>query len=430
MDNRLLKNFFFILFLSAALMSFSQTFLDKAEVYYFNGKSAFQTGNYKSAESFFETALKFSAEIEIKYPDIRYMLGWTKFYLRKYDEAKEYLKYYADDPKVSLALKSIESGNIREDLHFKSLKIDSTVQSTESTSNKDLKIGLLYYVIVFFVILLIVMIMGFLTYFFIFKKYTFTTMQSVKNNVENIAEFEETSEEIPAIPVEEILEVKIDELEELWDEYEKMKKKMDIEDDENNENFAQINQRETLQAIETNLEEIDVNELLNEASTEEVNNEASTENVKTEDINMDIEDVLEEEEVHKTVKGENESEDIKDETISEEMENGEIKEVNDNIEIENNVEDKNIESFIQKEKMTSLDDIETIKPNIDVITKYNKIMSEPEGSIIVSNVKGLESLDKIDEEVKKKGGSFSKGDLHNIFKEIFAEKNRDSLMIE
>ncbi|KLO22258.1 MULTISPECIES: hypothetical protein [unclassified Marinitoga] len=417
MDNRLLKKLFFILFLFTTLISFSQTFLDKAEVYYFNGKSAFQTGNYKSAELFFETALKFSAEIEIKYPDIRYMLGWTKFYLRKYDEAKKYLKYYTDDPKVSLALKSIEAGNIREDLHFKSLKLDSTVQSTESTSNNNLKIGVIYYIIVAFVILLIVIIMGFLIYFFVFRKYSFVTSQPIKGNIDDIVRIEEPSEEEPSIPVEEILEVKIDELEELWDEYEKMKKKMDIEDDENNENFEQINQRETLQAIETNLEEINVDELLDEASTE--------------DINIDIEDVLEEEEVHKTVKGEmNESENTKDETISEEIENEEIKEVNDNIEIENNVEDENIESFIQKEKMTSLDEIETIKPNIDVITKYNKIMSEPEGSIIVSNIKGLGSLDKIDEEVKKKGGLFSKGDLHNIFKEIFAEKNRDSLMIE
>ncbi|WP_129409618.1 hypothetical protein [Marinitoga lauensis] len=58
--------------------------------------------------------------------------------------------------------------------------------------------------------------------------------------------------------------------------------------------------------------------------------------------------------------------------------------------------------------MTDLDNIETVKPNIDVITKYNKIMSEPEGAIVVSNVKGLESLEKIDEEVAKKGEYFQK----------------------
>ncbi|WGS64437.1 tetratricopeptide repeat protein [Marinitoga aeolica] len=404
MDSSLLKKIFLILFLLSILSLYSQTFLDKAEVYYFNGKSAFQTGEYKSAERFFEEALKLSAEIEIKYPDIRYMLGWTKFYLKKYKEAKNYLKDYASDPKVALALKSIEEGNIQENLHFESLKIKSSLPATEATTNNNLKIGWFYYILVSFVIFFVVAVMAFLIYFFILKKYSFGKKVTEVKTIEEPLELEEVEEEA-SIPVEEILEVKIDELEELWNEYEKMKKKMDIDESEPIEPINVPN-NQSVETVETNLEELDVNSLLEESLPEE-----------NKDINIDIEDVLEEENV--IPENTEEHSEIETKNANESEIEEEIKNENDNI-----------ESFIENEKMDNLDNIETIKPNIDVITKYNKIMSEPEGAIIVSNVKGLESLEKIDEEVAKKGGIFSKADLHAIFKEIFADKNRDHLMIE
>ncbi|SHE81068.1 TPR repeat-containing protein [Marinitoga hydrogenitolerans DSM 16785] len=409
MDSTILKKMFFIYFLLFIILGFTQTLLDRAEIYYFNGKSAFQTGEYKSAERFFEEALKLTAQIETKYPDIRYMLGWTKFYLKKYDEAQKYLKYY-DDPKTLLALKSMSEGNIQEELHFKSLKLKSSFPATEATTNNNMKIGLFYYFLVAFVILFIVATMGFLTYFFVLKRYSFSNKTERIKNIEESEYIEEEEEE--SIPVEEILEVKIDELEELWEEYEKMKKKMDIDEVESTE-VPGIIEQQTSQTLETNLEELNVDELLNEEVLEEqptpINNEQiekTEENKEKEEenknINLDIDDVLEVEENNKET--------------SEKP--------------EENVEAENIEAFIEKDKMENLDNIETIKPPIDVITKYNKIMSEPEGSIIVSNIKGLDSLEKLDEEVIKKGGQFTKGDLHNIFKEIFAEKNRGSLMIE
>ncbi|WP_129409616.1 hypothetical protein [Marinitoga lauensis] len=137
---------------------------------------------------------------------------------KKYNEAKNYLKDYTNDPKVALALKSIENGNIQENLHFETLKIKSTLPSTESTSNNNLKIGWFYYILVAFVIFFVVAVMAFLIYFFILKKYSFGEKVTELKNTEESMEFNvsEEKEEEAAIPIEEILEVKIDELEELW----------------------------------------------------------------------------------------------------------------------------------------------------------------------------------------------------------------------
>ncbi|KAF2955088.1 tetratricopeptide repeat protein [Marinitoga sp. 38H-ov] len=388
------KKVMMIIFLIFSIISLSQTALDKAEIYYFNGKSAFQTGEYENAEKFFEEALKLTAQIEIKYPDIRYMLGWTKFYLKKYNEAENYLKYYTDDPKVSLALKSIKEGNIQEELSFKSLKIQSNATSTTNEATTDVKIGLFYYIITTAVIFMIIGITSFLIYFFIFRRYSFKS--ELDNKIEN-REIVENDEEIEeeTIPLEEVLEVKIDELEELWDEYEKMKNKLDVND-------------EDVGNIEQNLEEIDVDSLLEEEI--EVND----------NVNLDIEDLED------TIENEEKTEN--DEEKTEEVLNETKEEISEE-EILNEAE-KTIEDIIKDEKVKSLDEIETVKPNIDIVSKYQKILNEPEGKVVVSNIKGLNSLEEIDEDIKRKGGQYSKGDLHSIFKEIFAEKNRDEINIE
>ena len=418
MDNSLLKKFILILFSLMIIITSAKTFLEKAEIYYFNGKSAFQTRDYKSAEKYFEEALKLSSQIETKYPDIRYMLGWSKFHLRKYTEAEKYLKDFTDDPKVRIALESIESGNIQKDLHFESLKIKSTIESTKATTN-NLKISTLYYIIVAFVIFLITAILAALFYFLVLKKYSFA-----KTPTEKISEkeelFEEEDEEEVSVPIEDILEVKIDELEELWGEYENIKNKMDIEEEE-----ASIpKELENNQTMETTVEELDVDNLLNEPINE---------NEKTEKINMDIDDILDEtkeNENNDTEKVDNieGNEDIEppEEEIIENSEINELSDMEENLEEKKETENEKM----PKDEKVNLDSIETIKPTIDAITKYNKIMNEPEGSIVISEIKGLENLNKIDEEISKKGGQYSKGDLHSIFKEIFAEKNRDSVMLE
>jgi tetratricopeptide (TPR) repeat protein len=406
MDSSILKKILLIISLFIIIYSYGQTLLDKAEVYYFNGKSAFQTGDYENAEKFFEQALKLTAEVEIKYPDIRYMLGWTKFYLKKYSEAEKYLKYYTDDPKVVIALNSIKKGNVREDLHFTTVKVSPTPASTEATKS-DIKVGLIYYILVSIVIFFIVVLVVALIYFFILRKYSFgEKIQEKSLESEESLEMEEEVEE--SIPMEQILEVKIDELEELWSEYEKMKEKMDVDEEE-------IMPQETMNTppvVESNIEELNIDELLNEPI--EGKKEA-----------LDLDDLLEEDNEEKAEETEIKEpiEEPVEENVKEDIEN--IEENN-----ENESEDKDIESVIEKDKMVDLDSIETIKPNIDVITKYNKIMSEPEGNIVVSNIKGVEELEKLDEDIKKKGGQFSKADLHNIFKEVFADKNRDNLMIE
>lgn len=400
MDSSILKKILLIISLIIIIYSYGQTLLDKAEVYYFNGRSAFQTEDYANAERFFEQALNLTAEIEIKYPDIRYMLGWTKFYLKKYSEAEKYLKYYTDDPKVVIALNSIKRGNVREDLHFTTIKVSPTPASTEATKS-DIKVGLFYYIIVAFVIFFIVVLVVALIYFFILKKYSFGEKVEEKFLEPKEEGMEEEVEE--SIPMEQILEVKIDELEELWSEYEKMKEKMDVDE----EDIAPQETTNTPPAAESHVEELNIDELLNEPIEEKKET-------------LDLEDILEEDNLEKVE--ETEIKEPSEEHVEKDIENTE----ND----EQESEDNNIESIIEKEKMVDLDSIETVKPNIDVITKYNKIMSEPEGNIVVSNIKGVEELENIDEEVKKKGGQFSKADLHNIFKEVFADKNRDNLMIE
>lgn len=388
------KKLITLLFLLFSIIILSQTALDKAEVYYFNGKSAFQVGEYNNAEKFFEEALKLTAQIEIKYPDIRYMLGWTKFYLKKYKEAENYLKYYTDDPKVQLALKSIKEGNIQEELSFKSLKIQSTESTVTNEPTSDVKIGLFYYIITTSVIFIIIGISGFLIYFFVLRKYSFNVQTENKvENVEKEEEAETNEEEI--IPLEEVLEVKIDELEELWYEYEKMKNKLDVDEEEI--------------SVEENLEEIDVDSLLSEDFEE--------------DTNLDIEDL--EDAVNENEIVENKNEPIEDNTSEELQVEKDMK-----LDEEENEEEKTIEDIIENEKIKDLSEIETVKPNVDVLSKYNKIINEPEGKVVVSNIKGLESLDEIDKEVNKKGGQYTKGDLHNIFKEIFADKNRDQVSIE
>ncbi|MBM7559433.1 tetratricopeptide repeat protein [Marinitoga litoralis] len=387
---RYYKKLIILFFLLFSVIILSQTALDKAEVYYFNGKSAFQVGEYNNAEKFFEEALKLTAQIEIKYPDIRYMLGWAKFYLKKYKEAENYLKYYTDDPKVQLALKSIKEGNVQEELSFRSLKIQSTESTVTNESTSNVKIGLFYYIITTAVIFIIIGISGFLIYFFVLRKYSFNVQTENKvESVENEEEAETTEEEI--IPLEEVLEVKIDELEELWYEYEKMKNKLDVDEEEI--------------SVEENLEEIDVDSLLSEDFEE--------------DTNLDIEDL--EDAVNENETVENKNEPIEDNT-SEELQ------VEKDMKLDE--EENTIEDIIENEKIKDLSEIETVKPNVDVLSKYNKIINEPEGKVVVSNIKGLESLDEIDKEVNKKGGQYTKGDLHNIFKEIFADKNRDQVSIE
>ncbi|NUU96434.1 hypothetical protein XO10_09260 [Marinitoga sp. 1135] len=420
-----------LIFIILNIVIFSQTLLEKAEVYYFNGKSSFQSGEYKAAERYFQEALSLTAEIEIKYPDIRYMLGWTKFYLKKYTEAEKYLKYYPNDEKVQLALKSIREGNIEEDLHFKSANI--TTEEATGTEEEKIKIPITAYIIASAIILLIILLLVGLSYFFVFRKYSLGA-KGAKVEKEEEETIEEVEVEEEVIPVEEILEVKVDELEELWQEYEKMKQKMDI-DEEEISNESVLPEAEPQNAppppppppapqmqdnTEENLEELDVDNLLEESEPpQNVEENIEEENMTEENIEENIEEQVEEKNI-----------DIEDLIEEKNQETGE----EENTEAENETDtdegDNTIDEVIEKDKVKNLDEIETVKPHMEVVAKYNKIMKEPGGAIVASNVKGIESLENLDEEVANKGGVYSKGDLHTIFKEIFAERNRDELMIE
>jgi len=112
---------------------------------YFSGKDAYNSGNYQSAQKFFQEALVRDENIEAKAQNIKYMLGVSAFNNRDYKTAKTYLSLFENNPIAKDLLKKIEEyeKTLPEDFlyhndNFKQQIIPSATTSEQITSdNKD-----------------------------------------------------------------------------------------------------------------------------------------------------------------------------------------------------------------------------------------------------------------------------------------------------
>ncbi len=65
---------------------------------YFSGKDAYNSGNYKAAQEYFQEALVKDENIEAKAQNIKYMLGVSAFNNQDYKTAKTYLTLFEENP--------------------------------------------------------------------------------------------------------------------------------------------------------------------------------------------------------------------------------------------------------------------------------------------------------------------------------------------
>jgi len=74
---------------------------------YFSGKDAYNSGNYKAAQEYFQEALIKDENIEAKAQNIKYMLGVSAFNNQDYKTAKTYLILFKENPIAENLLEKI-----------------------------------------------------------------------------------------------------------------------------------------------------------------------------------------------------------------------------------------------------------------------------------------------------------------------------------
>ncbi len=105
---------------------------------YFSGKDAYNSGNYTSAQQYFQEALIKDENIEAKAQNIKYMLGVSAFNNEDYKTAKTYLVLFTDNPIAKDLLQKIEEyeKTLPEDFLYHNENEDKKVITSYSTDSE------------------------------------------------------------------------------------------------------------------------------------------------------------------------------------------------------------------------------------------------------------------------------------------------------